>query len=190
MAPLRTPFPSLRSLGRIPRALLVPALTIAAAASVVSAASWGMSRVLRRTRAGEPRLEDLTPGARALIEGMLEFTGDHGSAALRAQLALARERVYPEGGPEVWLSVDEPAGAALPLAVPHRYTFPVSARFISDGVPMRARLDIEEGRLDILLLEPDPEAGGAASFSAPIPWPVRADVTYSIDTADPRSLRD
>ncbi|WP_324650933.1 hypothetical protein [Georgenia sp. H159] len=125
----------------------------------------------------EPVLGELPVPVRALIGAILEQTEDHDSLRLRAQLAVAGEARWGEE-PDSHV-VDLVVPDDVPLAVPHAFTFPVSARFVSArGVPCTARLIVADGRLSVLVVDVDDEA-----------WePVAAD--WDAQGGDPDPLAD
>ena len=144
---------------------------------------------------------ELPEGARSLITGMLDFSADRGSAALRAQLAEAREQLWDgSSGAYSEIDIDLPHPEALPRVVPHSHVFPVIARFDDpeSGQPREVRLDIEEGRLSRLRIEeaddagsedtgPDPDWDAEAHERGlwPSAWPARAEVTFSLESDSP-----
>ncbi|MCM3660154.1 hypothetical protein M3148_03970 [Georgenia satyanarayanai] len=139
-----------------------PRLTMALAGV---GASLAISLLERRAEAGEeedapegPVLRPLPEPVRELVSAILSHTEDYDSLRLRAQLTGAREEVWgePEDAPRlVELSVPENA----PLAVPHSFTFPVSARFTSArAVPCAARVLVSGGRLAAVVVDLDEDA--------------------------------
>lgn len=105
-----------------------------------------------------PVLRPLPEHVRELVGAILAHTEDHDSLRLRAQLARASEEVWgePEDAPRmVELAVPDD----VPLAVPHSFTFPVSARFTSArGVPCAARVLVSGGRLAAVVVDLDDDA--------------------------------
>ncbi|MBD8061176.1 hypothetical protein [Oceanitalea stevensii] len=105
-----------------------------------------------------PVLRPLPEPVRELVGAILAHTEDYDSLRLRAQLAGAREEVWgePEDAPQM-VELSVPEGA--PLAVPHSFTFPVSARFTSArGVPCAARVLVSGGRLAAVVVDLDDDA--------------------------------
>ncbi|NKX54691.1 hypothetical protein [Arthrobacter mobilis] len=143
----------------------------------------------------EPRLVELDPAVRELVEGMLGYTQDYGAPVLRAQLAVAKEEAWD--GPEGFSSmVDFAVGQEVPRVVPHNFTFPVRARFTGpSGAPLQAELGIEGGLLrsllvDVVLDVEEPEGpDGADPLEGLASWPAPGDVTYVIETADAGTQR-
>ncbi len=105
-----------------------------------------------------PTLRPLAEPVRELVEAILAHTEDHDSLRLRAQLVRASEEVWgePDDAPRlVELAVPDD----VPLAVPHSFTFPVSARFVSArGVPCAAQVLVSGGRLAAVVVDVDDEA--------------------------------
>ena len=157
---------------------------------------------------------NLPEGARSLVAGMLDFSADQGAEALRAQLAVARERIWDNapGAYEV-IEFDVPGADALPRAVPHSQLFPVIAEFDDPrtGAARLVRLSIGDGRLEQLTIEANSavadddnsdansldmvfpeEAWGAAprtSWLWPERWPALAEVTFSVEGSEPVNSR-
>ncbi|MEE6274370.1 hypothetical protein V2J56_13555 [Georgenia sp. MJ206] len=138
--------------------------------------------------APEPVHRDVPPRVRALIGAVLARTEEFDSLRLRAQLAAATQEVWGDDdeGPVVVLATPDD----VPLAVPHSFTFPVSARFVSArGVPCVVRLGVEGGRLQWAALDVDSElwdpvaddwdAGdGDPDPLADVTWPSLDEVTF------------
>ncbi|WP_413449849.1 hypothetical protein AA0Y32_04090 [Georgenia phoenicis] len=140
------------------RPRLVMAVAGAAAALLMSVADRKGDREETATAPEGPSLRPLPEHVRELVDAILSQTEDHDALRLRAQLAGAREEVWgePEDAPRVVeLSVPDDA----PLAVPHSFTFPVSARFTSArGVPCTVEVLVSGGRLAAVVV--DVEAWG------------------------------
>lgn len=143
--------------------------------------------------------EPLPAGARALVAGMLDFSAEPSSEPLRAQLAVAREKVWA-GIPGSFgiIEFDVPGAEALPLAVPYRQQFPVVAEFADPetGEPRVLRLAVEDGRLEQLSIEVSD--GNDAEYALalgdrdelwPRTWPAVAEVTFTLETSAPRDTR-
>lgn len=124
-----------------------------------------MSLVERRSQdeAGEdapagPTLRPLPEPVHELVSAILAHTEDHDSLRLRAQLVRASEEVWgePEEAPRfVTIAVPDD----VPLAVPHTFTFPVSARFTTRrGVPCTVEVLVTGGRLSAVVVDVDGEA--------------------------------
>ncbi|RLP76108.1 hypothetical protein D9V32_08100 [Mycetocola tolaasinivorans] len=173
---------------RHPRAVL--ALGTGAIALAQSVADMRDTMTITAADEHPEHTVELETGVSDVIAGMLEFTGDHSSTALRAQLATAREIVPLFGidsGDSVHLSVDEHA----PRAVPHTFVFPVKARFRSYGIPVEASLEIEGGRMSRLITELVEDATGDHEdpvFGEP-EWPARADISFVLDSPEPSPVQ-
>ncbi|KUF07077.1 hypothetical protein [Leucobacter sp. G161] len=134
---------------------------------------------------------EVPEGARTLITGMLDFSADPGSEALRAQLASARERLG-DGGSGSFDTIDIVVldAEALPRAVPHRQQFPVVAEFAdpNTGSPRVVRLGIDGGSLAQLTIEADDRAADSP-WLWPERWPALAEVTFSVEGSEPVNSR-
>lgn len=151
----------------------------------------------RHSGAADPAQEygELPAGARSLIAGMLDFSADRGSAALRTQLAAAREHLGEDpSGAYSAIDIDFEDTESLPRVVPHQHVFPVIARFDDPdtGARREVRLDINEGRLSALRIDEvtdaddydwDDEAHARSLW--PSAWPARAEVTFSLESNSP-----
>lgn len=150
--------------------------------------------------AGEHTLAPLPEGARAVIAGMLDFSADPSSSALRAQLGSARERLWDgiSGSFDIiTLVVHEPD--TLPRAVPYDQVFPVTARFVDrdSGRTRIVRLRVESGRLAELSIEDLDDGSGDDSDrlgsieagSWPATWPQVAEITFAAEDAAPVDAR-
>lgn len=139
-----------------------------------------------------PSYRPLRPHVRELVSAILEQTEDYDSLRLRAQLAVAQEEVWGEDEDARFLPLavlDD-----VPLAVPHTFTFPVSARFTSArGVPCTAQLLVEGGRLSALVVDVEPETweavgedwdpqGGDEDPLADVGVPRLAEVTFATES--------
>lgn len=105
-----------------------------------------------------PVLRPLPEHVRELVDAILAHTEDHDSLRLRAQLARASEEVWgePEDAPRM---VEIAVPDDVPLAVPHSFTFPVSARFLSArGVPCAVQVLVSGGRLAAVVVDVDDDA--------------------------------
>ncbi|WP_152190504.1 hypothetical protein [Georgenia satyanarayanai] len=105
-----------------------------------------------------PTLRPLPQPVHELVSAILAHTEDHDSLRLRAQLARASEEVWgePEEAPRL-VAIAVPDD--VPLAVPHTFTFPVSARFTTPrGVPCTAEVLVSEGRLFAVVVDIDGKA--------------------------------
>lgn len=159
-----------------------------------------------RAAAGTAAYGELPEGARSLISGMLDFSADPGSKALRGQLANARE-LHEQGraGESNALLIDVPHPETLQRAVPHRQVFPVRAEFADPdtGAPRLVRLAIDAGVLSQLSIAedpqrlphaPSPEQTSSAPKAAsrrlwPARWPSLADVTFTVESEAPSDTR-
>ena len=140
----------------------------AAAALVGAGLSLGMSVLERRTtptlpdddEAVGPTYRSLPPSVRELADAILAQTEDYDSVRLRAQLAVARQEVWgEESGPVRFVELAVPDD--VEPAVPHDFTFPVSARFTSErGVPCTVMLLVAGGRLATILVDVEGQAWG------------------------------
>ena len=144
---------------------------------------------------GSPRLAELDPTVRALMEAILAQPRGQAKTALRAQLAGAREEIW--GDSEGFDSMLEFAvDPDAPLAVPHDFTYPVRARFTApSGVPLEVILRVSDGRLasvavDVAEDTPELEAyTGEDPFEGLQAWPEPGAVSYVADTPEgPRPL--
>lgn len=138
--------------------------------------------------AAGPVHREVTAGVRDLAAAILGHTEEYDSLRLRAQLAVASEEVWEDddGIPSRVVGFSTPDD--VPLAVPHTFTFPVSARFVSPrGVPCVVRLGVEGGRLGWLVIDVDDElwapiaddwdaGGGDPDPLADVAWPAVDDV--------------
>lgn len=183
--------------------LVAPAV-LAARRGRTAPAAPGRGRA--RAAVSEAGYADLPEGARSLISGMLDFSADPGSKALRAQLASARElRERGRAGDRNALLIDVPSAETLQRAVPHQQTFPVRAEFTDPetGAPRLVRLAIDAGVLSQLSIAGDPQrpqqpsaterppapTGAASRPLWPARWPQLADVTFSVETEAPSDTR-
>ena len=178
-------------------AVELPALRSAAAKR--RATAGGTSSGIPESADGHT-LAPLPEGARAMIAGMLDFSADPSSSALRAQLASANERLWEgvSGSFDIIsLVVDEPD--ALPRAVPYDQGFPVSAQFVDpdSGRARVVRLRIESGQLAELSIEDLDDGSGDESDrigsieagSWPATWPAIAEITFEAEDAAPVDAR-
>lgn len=137
----------------------------------------------------------LPEGARAIITGMLDFSADPGSEALRTQLTLAQETIWGGvSGLYDLIEIDVEDAASLPRAVPHRQHFPVSASFQHPerGASVVARLEIEDGLLARLHIEAEDPAVGLTLGSGslwPKRWPAIAEMHFAVESAAPLDIR-
>lgn len=98
--------------------------------------------------------EPLDERLRALIMAILEQTEDHGSLALRAQLAsVQRVRVPGESEVAEWVGL-EPGSTDGPLAVPANAVFPVRARYATRRGALDLQVQVADGALAAVGWEP------------------------------------
>lgn len=150
---------AVRALSR--RGVTRPRLAVAAGAVALALGLSVLDRSVAQQRADAdadgtvdvPVLRPLPEPVRAIIAAILDQTEDHDSRRLRAQLGAAREESWSEVEefvPMIELAVPED----VPLAVPHTFTFPVSAHFRSTrGVPCAVQLLVAGGRLSALVID-------------------------------------
>ncbi|MFJ6279859.1 hypothetical protein [Arthrobacter subterraneus] len=166
-----------------------PRVWMAVGAAALTFAGHLGDRAAGRTQLFEPMAIDQrerlrSPGAAvcSLVEGLLGATDWLGSDALHAQLHAAREVYWDDGFTSV---VHFRVPDDLPRAVPHEQVFPVRGQFTGpDGTPLRLFLQISDGKLDYLGVEPaNPE--DADYFDDLIDeWPEPSEITYVLDDPD------
>lgn len=122
------------------------AFTVATYAGAVALERWTDKHYEQAEQSGF-EFEPLDEGLRTLVMAILEQTEEHGSLALRAQLAHAR-RVRHDGERDVaeWVSLD--VDDAGPRAVPADAVFPVRARFATRRGALDLRIQVTDGLLD------------------------------------------
>jgi hypothetical protein len=163
----------------VARGVSHPRLVIAAGTTATSLVSALLeSRASQRDQADEvtePSQTDPDPRLRALLAAILAETDDFSAPVLRQQLALARAEVWErdEGSDDslpafVGLAV---AGAHdVARAVPHSFVFPVRAEFEHHGTTFGVAIDVQDGRLSSVTLEPA-ERSETVDDSAEDAWP-------------------
>lgn len=163
-----------------------PRVWMAVGAAALTFAGHLGDRVAGRTELFEPMAIDQrerlrSPGAavRSLVEGILGATAWPAADALHAQLHAAREVYWGDRFTSVahFRVPDD-----LPRAVPHEQVFPVRGQFTGpDGTPLRLFLQISDGKLDYLGVEPE----DADHFDDLIDeWPDPSEITYVLDDPD------
>jgi len=156
----------------------------------LAARESGDGRNVDGTDDGGPRLAELDPALRALVEGILAQPRGQAKTALRAQLAGAREEIW--GEPEGFESLLEfSVDPGAPLAVPHDFAYPVRARFTApSGVPLEVLLRVSGGRLasvavDVVEGTAELEAyAGEDPFEGLEAWPEPSAVSYVAETTE------
>lgn len=187
-----------------------PKFAVAAAvtALVLACEAPGAIVSARRARAARARLVggewstehdvslgEVPAGARALITGMLDFSADPGSKALRSQLEGAREKLWAtHSGAYSTIELDVADAEGLPRVVPHQQVFPVIAEFDDprSGDPRKVRLEISDGQLARLRIEEAAEPAALPESEQglwPSPWPALAEVVFSIESDAPSDAR-
>lgn len=175
---------------------------VAAAGSV--ALALGLTVLDRRTRTLSTDAADddaveiverpLPEQVREIISAILERTEDHDSLRLRAQLLVASEEVWGED--EFARMVELTVPDDVPLAVPHTFTFPVSAHFRSRrGVPCLLQLLVVDGHLATLVMdvhsaewdeiadEWDDGGGDPDPLADIVEWPRLEELTFVTESA-------
>lgn len=171
-----------------------PRVLVAVVSTLASLASFRSGTATDDDDSGDggdgPFYTEVDPAIRSLVDGMLQATPEHSSAALSAQWATARtEHWTPPESDEFdrWLefSVDENTARV----VPHSFTFPVKAHFRApSGVVAEASLLVSEGRLRSLMIDVVPGTDELESYDDGDPlesltsWPAIEDVTFVLDT--------
>lgn len=136
-----------------------------------------------------PRIADVDPAVRELVDGMLAETTAHSADDLRRQWATAQAEYWPiedtgvfDG--QVVVSVDE----TTPRVVPYDFTFPVKAQFRTpSGILAEASVVVSGGRLRAVVINVVDGADEPVDFDDdPLDdlteWPAVAEVSFVLDT--------
>jgi hypothetical protein len=166
-----------------------PRVWMGAGSAVVTFAAFLGDRVAARSQLFEPmaidqreRLRPLGAAVCSLVEGLLGATDVPAADALHAQLHAAQEVYWTDGFTS---AVHFRVPDDLPRAVPHEQVFPVRGQFTGpDGKTLRLFLQVADGKLDYLSVEPaDPE--DVDDFDDLIDdWPDPDALTYVMDDPD------